>query len=92
MKLLKSNKNLNGQGMVEYLVIVGVIGIAALAAFTFMGGTVRSVTGGIAAQFVNQDASAAETQANLSATASLDEAREATQTTLGNFDTQNGAL
>lgn len=37
-----------GQGMTEYLVILGLIAIAAIAAFSFFGQTVRSQVAGMA--------------------------------------------
>ena len=37
-----------GQGMTEYLVILGLIALAAIAAFSFFGQTVRSQVAGMA--------------------------------------------
>jgi len=41
MKLLRNEK---GQGMTEYIIIVALIAIAAIAAFTYFGKTVRTQT------------------------------------------------
>ena len=88
MKLLKSKKKLIGQGMTEYLVIVGVIGIGALAAFTFMGGTLRETTGGLTAQFMNDAGNAGTAIANADANVANQAATAGQQSTLGNFDAQ----
>ena len=88
MKLLKSKKKLIGQGMTEYLVIVGVIGIGALAAFTFMGGTLRETTGGLTAQFMNDAGNAGTAIANADANVANQVATAGQQSTLGNFDAQ----
>lgn len=42
MKILK---NESGQGMTEYIIIVALIAIAAIAAFSYFGKTVRNQTG-----------------------------------------------
>ena len=88
MKLLKSKKKLIGQGMTEYLVIVGVIGIGALAAFTFMGGTLRETTGGLTAQFLNDESAATAAIDNADANVILQAATSGQQSTLGNFNTK----
>lgn len=88
MKLLKSKKKLIGQGMTEYLVIVGVIGIGALAAFTFMGGTLRETTGGLTAQFMNDAGNATAAIGNADDNVANQVATAGQQSTLGNFDTQ----
>ena len=88
MKLLKSKKKLIGQGMTEYLVIVGVIGIGALAAFTFMGGTLRETTGGLTAQFMNDAGNATTAIGNADANVANQVATTGQQSTLGNFDAQ----
>ena len=57
MKLIRGNKS--GQGMVEYIIIVALIAIAAIAAFKFFGQTVRSQVGGMAAELAGDDTKAA---------------------------------
>jgi len=39
-----------GQGMTEYIIIVALIAIAAIAAYSFFGDTVRSQVGNMAAE------------------------------------------
>ena len=51
-----------GQGMTEYLVILGLIAIAAIAAFSFFGQTVRSQVAGMAKE-VGGESGAAEVTA-----------------------------
>lgn len=48
-----------GQGMTEYIVIVALIAVAAIATYQFFGQTVRSQTAGIARELSGQDATAA---------------------------------
>lgn len=65
------NRNL-GQGMTEYIIIVALIAVAAIAAFQFFGQTIRNQTAGIAKEVSGQTAStaisAAQTSANNAAT------------------------
>lgn len=44
----KSSLMQRGQGMTEYIIIVALIAVAAIAAFQFFGQTIRSQTSGIA--------------------------------------------
>jgi Flp pilus assembly pilin Flp len=48
-----------GQGMTEYIIIVALITIAAIAAFSYFGQTVRAQTGGMAQEVAGQSAQAA---------------------------------
>ena len=43
-----------GQGLSEYLVIVGLIAVASIAAVGFLGGTVRSQVAAVASEILNQ--------------------------------------
>lgn len=52
-----------GQGMTEYIIIVALIAIAAIAAYSFFGSTLRSQVGGMASELAGQDASKAIGQA-----------------------------
>lgn len=42
-----------GQGLSEYLVIVGLIAVASIAAVGFLGGTVRSQVAAVANEIAN---------------------------------------
>ncbi|RYG12684.1 MAG: pilus assembly protein [Burkholderiales bacterium] len=46
-----------GQGMTEYIIIVALIAVAAIAVFTFFGGTVRNQVAGMAKEISGQSAS-----------------------------------
>lgn len=48
-----------GQGLSEYLVIVGLIAVASIAAVGFLGGTVRSQVAAMANEIAGQDGSSA---------------------------------
>jgi len=52
----KGSKIQNGQGMTEYIIIVALIAVAAIAAFQFFGQTIRSQTSGIAREVSGQSA------------------------------------
>jgi Flp pilus assembly pilin Flp len=56
-----------GQGMTEYIIITALIAIAAIAAVTFFGGTVRSQIGGMAKELSGQSAGSAIDKAGKSA-------------------------
>lgn len=55
-----------GQGMTEYIIIVALIAVAAIGAFTYFGQTIRSQTAGIAKEVSGQ---AADTQIQAAKTA-----------------------
>jgi Flp pilus assembly pilin Flp len=68
--MLKSNrKNQRGQGMTEYIIIVALIAVAAIAVYQFFGQTIRSQTSGIAKEVAGQTADTAITNAQTAATA-----------------------
>lgn len=45
-----------GQGMTEYIIIVALIAVAAIGAFTYFGQTIRSQTAGIANEVAGKSA------------------------------------
>lgn len=45
-----------GQGMTEYIIIVALIAVAAIAVYQFFGQTIRSQTAGIAQEVAGQTA------------------------------------
>jgi Flp pilus assembly pilin Flp len=61
-------KNQTGQGMTEYIIIVALIAVAAIAAFQFFGQTIRSQTYGIANEVAGKSAADAIKAAGDSAT------------------------
>jgi len=56
-----------GQGMTEYIVIVAMIAIAAIAVYQFFGQTVRSQTAGIAQELSGKSAATAISDSQSSA-------------------------
>jgi Flp pilus assembly pilin Flp len=65
---LRSIKNSqSGQGMTEYIVIVALIAVAAIAVYQFFGQTIRSQTSGIALEVSGRSAGAAITNAQTAA-------------------------
>jgi len=59
MNQINAKRSQRGQGMTEYIVIVALIAVAAIATYQFFGQTVRSQTAGIARELSGQDASTA---------------------------------
>ena len=61
-----------GQGMTEYIIITALIAIAAIAAVSYFGGTVRAQVGGMAQELGGSDGTstinAATSKGNKSAT------------------------
>lgn len=49
-----------GQGMTEYIIIVALIAIAAIAVYQYFGSTVRNQTAAIAQELAGQDGTAAK--------------------------------
>lgn len=70
----KMSKRVSGQGMSEYLVIVGLLAVAGIAAMGFMGGSVRQTMAGFAAEFSGNDSSDYRDTASTSAQAASDSA------------------
>jgi Flp pilus assembly pilin Flp len=67
------HKMQHGQGMTEYIIIVAMIAIAAIAVYQYFGQTVRNQTAAIAQEISGQDGtgakSASQASANQAATA-----------------------
>lgn len=63
-----------GQGMTEYIIIVALIAVAAIAVYQFFGNTVRNQTAAIANEIAGNDGSAARTAASTAATSAATEA------------------
>lgn len=71
---MQTQKNTQlGQGMTEYIVIVALIAVAAIAVYQFFGQTIRSQTAGIAKEVAGQSAGAAITAAQGTATSAATE-------------------
>lgn len=62
-----------GQGMTEYIIIVALIAVAAIAVYQFFGQTIRSQTSGIAREVSGQSADTAIQNAKTAADAAVTE-------------------
>ena len=67
MKAMRHSQR--GQGMTEYIIIVAMIAIAAIAVYQYFGQTVRNQTAAIAQELSGNDGTTAKTNAQTSATA-----------------------
>lgn len=76
-----------GQGMTEYLIVVALIAVAAIGVYTLFGQTLRNQTAGLALEISGQDAGAAITGAQTSATGA--QTAGATRKGLENFNQGN---
>jgi Flp pilus assembly pilin Flp len=87
--MLKHTKKQKGQGMVEYIVIVALIGLASIAAFAYFGQAVRGQTGQMAEQIAGQNDTAGQTAAVQAAATAVTEgttsANLSTYTSRDNF-------
>ncbi len=73
MKFAQFKRKQHGQGMTEYIVIVALIAVAAIAVYQFFGQTIRSQTAGIAKEVSGQTASDDIKNAKAAATAATEE-------------------
>ncbi len=60
MRLFRNLRNQSGQGMTEYIIIVALIAIAAIAAFTYFGKAVRTQTAVMTDDLAGQDPATAK--------------------------------
>lgn len=72
MKLSKRSQR--GQGMTEYIIIVALIAIAAIATYQFFGKTVRNQTAAIANELAGADGTTAKDAAKTAADKAATEA------------------
>jgi type IV pilus assembly protein PilA len=78
-----SKQNQRGQGMTEYIVIVALIGVAAIGVYQLFGNTIRNQTAAMAQEISGQNGDAARTAGQ--AQAGLAAAEGATQRNLNNY-------
>lgn len=60
---MKFLKNQSGQGMTEYLIIVALIAVAGIAAFSYFGKTVRNQTAAMSESLAGDASKAAQSTA-----------------------------
>jgi Flp pilus assembly pilin Flp len=58
MKNISRTRKQRGQGMTEYIIIVALIAVAAIGAYSWFGKSVREQTAGLAQEVAGTDASA----------------------------------
>lgn len=76
MKQANCKRKISGQGMTEYIIIVGVIGIAAISVFGLFGDTVENQIAGMAQELAGGDGSSAQGAAETSAQEAESDAQE----------------
>lgn len=84
------SKKIRGQGMSEYLIIVGLLAVAGIAVMGFMGGTIRNQVAGMAQELGGQEGATEISNAGDAADEATTAADE--ETSLGNYDGQNTRL
>jgi Flp pilus assembly pilin Flp len=84
---MNSIRRLRGQGMTEYIVIVALIGVAAIGAYSFLGQAIRGATAGLALEIAGEDAQSGIAEAKRAS----DEAITTSQTkaTLKDYNASN---
>ncbi|HEX6703987.1 MAG TPA: hypothetical protein VF169_04435 [Albitalea sp.] len=80
-----TNRPHRGQGMTEYIIVVALIAVAAIAVYQYFGNTVRNQTAAIASELAGQDGTTAKNAAATSAGTAATEAN-----TKRNLDTYTG--
>lgn len=80
---ISTKRKQHGQGMTEYIIIVALIAIAAIAVYRLFGNTVRSQTAAIAQELSGNDGTSAKSDAQ--AASSKAESEAATKRNLDNF-------
>lgn len=76
MKHFKILRNQLGQGMTEYIIIVALIAIAAIAAFTYFGSTVRNQTTAMTQELAGQSGKAQNEAAGKAAASAAKDAEK----------------
>jgi Flp pilus assembly pilin Flp len=77
-----------GQGMTEYIIIVALIAVAAIAVTQLFGATVRNQMAGMAQEVSGTNGSAAITQAGTAAGKAATAAKDANKNSLSTFGDQ----
>ncbi len=82
-------RQLWGQGMAEYLIIVALVAIAAIGIYTAFGKTVRNQVAGIAKETAGEDSNANMVEALDSANAAAGRANDPRKAGLANYNYAN---
>jgi len=84
-----ASRRQKGQGMTEYIIIVALIAVAAIAVTQLFGATIRNQMAGISKEVSGTDGSAAITQAGTAAGKAETAAKDTTKNTLSTFGDQS---
>lgn len=71
---MKVTRFQRGQGMTEYIIIVALMAVAAIATYQYFGKTVRDQTASIAQEISGKDGTATKTASQTASTAAAKEA------------------
>ncbi len=77
MSIRAKRNSQRGQGMTEYIIIVALIAVAAIAVYQYFGQTVRNQTAAIANEIAGSDGTTAKTAAQTAAGKASTEANTA---------------
>jgi len=81
-----TKKHITGQGMSEYLIILGLVAVAGIGVMSFFGQTVQNQVAGMSQEIAGVDAAPQIAQAAATATAADTSAQ--INTTLANYNTK----
>lgn len=88
MRKLKSSRQQRGQGMTEYIVIVALIAVAAIAVYQLFGATIRNQTAAMALEVSGKNGSTAIAKAGDAATKAETTAKDTTKNSLSTYGDQ----
>jgi len=88
MKCITRKIRQRGQGMTEYIIIVALIAVAAIAVYQLFGATVRNQTAGIAMEVAGKDGKAAIDAAGAAADKAATRAKDAQANSLSSYGDQ----
>lgn len=91
MKRLHYKLKQSGQGMTEYIIIVALIAVAAIAVYQLFGATIRNQTAGIAQEVAGQNGTDAIKAAENSANKAADRAKDGNANSLSSYGNQADA-
>jgi len=87
-KVISPSRRSRGQGMTEYIVIVALIAVAAIAIYQLFGATLRNQTAAVAMEVAGKDGSTAITQAGTAAGKAVTQAKDPTKGSLSTYGNQ----
>jgi Flp pilus assembly pilin Flp len=91
MKRITQKLRQRGQGMTEYIIIVALIAVAAIAVYQLFGATVRNQTAGIALEVSGQSGKDAIAAAGAAAKKAETRAKAGDANSLSSYGDQAGA-